>query len=95
MGKSYVRPNEVLLQEGAWSIERSWEKPSEGTVRPVWWHDNTKSFVKHKCPGERSVLSVYVWCDIEKVCWRCGEPIPDGLKGVWLMHNWEAIQSER
>ncbi len=89
--------NEVLLVKGRWSIERSWERPSEGTVRPSWWHDNTKSFIKHRCTGDWWVVpTVFGWPDTDdgEVCWRCEEPIPDGIKGTWMLHNWEALQRE-
>ena len=96
MGKAKAKPNEVLLVKGRWSIERSWEKPAAGTVRPSWWHDNTKSFIKHRCTGDWMVPTVFGWPDTddEEVCWRCEEPIPDGIKGTWMLHNWEALQRE-
>ena len=95
MGRSYGELTEVLMRLDSWSIERSWEKPSENTIRPEWYHDNETSYVKHRCPGEKAVETVYVWPDSSKNCWRCTEPIPDGIKTVWIMHNWEAIQNGR
>ncbi len=99
MGKSYVKPDEILLVDGSWSIVRSFEPPSDKTVRPEWFHDNTKSYIKHRCKGERAVGSIYIWPRdggrTHVACWRCDDPIPDGIKGTWIMHNWEALQNER
>jgi hypothetical protein len=95
MGIVKRKPNEVLLRVDSWSIERSWEEPNIGTIRPEWFHDNGKSFIKHECPGERAVASVYVWANKANACWRCQVSIPDGIKGAWIMHNWEELQSER
>ena len=88
-------PNVMLLRVGSWSIERSWEEPSGGTFRPAWFHNNEHSIIKHECPGKHTVASVYVWAMKEKLCWRCGEGIPEGVKGAWTLHNWEAIQNGR
>ncbi len=95
MGEAKVKPNEVLIVEGRWSIERSWEKPSQVTIRPSYWHDNTKSFIKHRCPGEKRVPTVYGWPNEKSTCWRCDEPIPDGIQALWRFHNWEVLQRER
>ena len=96
MGEAKVKPNEVLLVEGRWSIERSWEKPATSTKIPTWWHDSAKSFIKHRCEGDWAVPEVYEWPNRGDVtCWRCEDPIPDGIKGVWRLHNWEVLQSER
>lgn len=95
MGESNVKPAEVLIEQDGWSIKRSWERPSEYTVRPEWYHDNSKSYLMHRCPGEKVVISVFVWPDNSNNCWRCTTPIPDEIKGLWIMHNWEAIQNER
>jgi hypothetical protein len=83
----------------SWSIERSWDKPSERTVQPEWYHDNEKSYVKHECPGVNAVRSVFVWpssqtLTLHTACWRCSTPIPEGIKTVWIMHNWEELQHE-
>ena len=96
MGRAYVKKNEILLQIGRWSIERSWERPSDKIGRPAWYHDNTKSYMRHKCPGKKVVKTVYVWPDERcNKCWRCSTAIPDEIKGTWIMHNWEALQDER
>jgi hypothetical protein len=96
MGRSYARKPEVLMRLDSWSIERCWDKPSATTRRPEWYHDNEKSYVKHECPGRQVVKAVYVWPEtdgtLHVACWRCSTPIPEGIKTVWIMHNWEELQ---
>jgi hypothetical protein len=96
MGVSVRKKNEVLMRLDDWSIERSWEEPNESTVTPAWYHDNQKSYVKHKCPGQHAVASVYVWPETDGTlhiaCWRCSTDIPEGIKTVWIMHNWEELR---
>lgn len=92
MGEAERKPNEVLMEKDGWSIERSWTGPSPTIHRPEWWYDNTKSFIMHRCPGERSIRTVYVWN--KDKCWRCQADVPKEIKGLWIMHNWEELQHE-
>lgn len=46
-----------------------------------------ESFLTHKCPHKEWVSEVYIFPDTHKNCWRCTEPVPDGLRALWIMHN--------
>lgn len=96
MGEAERKPNEVLMEKDGWCIERSWTTPSTGTLRPAWWHDNNKSFITHRCPGNwtvNAVDAVYVW-NKDECCPCCQAKVPEEIKGLWIMHNWEELQHE-
>ena len=72
--------NSLLLYEGedGWSIY-GW---GEETV-----NINNESFLVHACPGHKEVREVYIFLDTHKNCWRCQEPVPDGMRALWILHN--------
>ena len=51
------------------------------------------SWVSHKaCQGEPPLTdtSTWRWVNIyEEVCPYCGDSVPEGIKGAWILHNYE------
>ena len=46
-----------------------------------------ESFLTHACAISEAVAEVYIFPDTHKACWRCQEPVPDGIRALWILHN--------
>lgn len=83
--------NPVLYEEGGWRL---------------YGHSNNEfSYMAHKClerPGGRAAgviprsttddtLSVWRWFWGAEACQNCHEPIPDEIKGLYLLHNFDRM----
>jgi hypothetical protein len=92
----------VLMSEGDWTIEKMSEHKD---ARPGYrsYRSNFQSLLKHVCyPNGRKkgdgsgyyVHRVVTYPDDSTYCWRCCTKIPDDIKTVWLIHNWEVLQCD-
>ena len=73
---------EVLFELNNWTIENSIDH----------------LVVRHACahpPGGnvpmRAVCKVFVYPGEAQACWRCREPIPEGITSLYLMHEWDRL----
>lgn len=96
----------VLVQDGDWTIEEL--KRVKHTRLGGMISDAGPRFVsliKHVCfpDGQvalkdstltvvRSVHKVVVYADDSSHCWRCNEPIPDGMQALWKFQNWKELE---
>ena len=70
----------LLFEDNKWRMY-SWDDAVEDNYGPH------ASFLTHTCNGDKDVAEVYVFPDTHKRCWRCSDPLPDGIRALWIMHN--------
>jgi hypothetical protein len=62
----------------------------------VWEGSGWESWIWHWC-NKASISKEMAWmsCGLTgtKECGACGTPVPEGLVGLWTMHNWDCIQT--
>ncbi len=75
---------DTLMSIDGWVLESKAKPPTHTT--------GYLSYVKHVCDGEKEVRSVYVHPVLSKFCWRCTAPVPDDIRALWILHNWEVIE---
>jgi hypothetical protein len=79
------------FSEGAWGV--GGEVYSGGSNNP--W-----SKIIHKCGWRgfrhRMTLPVEMYTGAHKMeCRHCREPIPEGIAGLWILHNWDRLEQHR
>ena len=101
-GKYKYDQDEVLLRVGEWYL-RKVRFPDEAWHSYI--HHRVEKNILQQNPwhnGQRPDPLTYLkrigceWSDLPlsyPQCSKCLNTIPEGLMGLWTMHNWDAIQS--
>ena len=71
---------EVVFELDGWTLER---------------RDN-HMITRHTCAqrsiwSEQAVRKVFVYVEADQNCWRCSEPIPEGIQAVYRLHEWDRL----
>jgi hypothetical protein len=93
--------DEVLHKQGEWFIRKS--PVYEDTWKSYIHHRVEKNIVQQnpwvngKPPEPRTYLKKVScnWSDLPLIqdrCTKCMNKIPEGVKALWVMHNWDALQ---
>ncbi len=72
-----------LMVEGEWELLALTEVESA----------ELKSYIVHDCPNW--AVRKYWWMVLimDKACTTCHKHPPNGMLGLWKLHNWQYIQS--
>jgi hypothetical protein len=73
----------LLFDEGGGWCMYAWNPPLSVDL-------GDKSFLTHACAGREGMPEVFVFPDLVSgavSCWRCRTAAPEGILGLWILHN--------
>jgi len=74
---------ETLFTDGAWSVALA---PPRSVSRPGW------SGIAHACgyfKTKHFTAANLIHDTATPLCAKCHAPVPDGILGLWTLHNWD------